>query len=98
MASYIAESKRWRQKTGKYSYNRQTTRTIGSTKSLLGSSMNTLKKLPLGNLDGHDKPKSEKKAKLLKQKTVVIGNGFNSEVDFTKQRKSSLLIGGTKDD
>ena len=49
MASYIAESKRWRQKAGKYSYNRKPIGgTFGSTKSLLGSSMNTLKKLPLG--------------------------------------------------
>ncbi len=70
MAFYIAESKKWRQKAGKYSYNRRPTGMFGSTKSLLGSSMNTLKKLPLGNLnDGHnnhEKMPAQKKSKIQK--------------------------------
>jgi hypothetical protein len=63
--------------------------------------MNTLKKLPLGSLnDGshhENKQNSQKKPKISKTKSTIV-NGFNQEVDFTKQRKSSLLIGGSKDD
>ena len=47
MASFLAESKRWRQKATKYTYNKRPFGSFSSSRSLLSgtSGMSTLKKL-----------------------------------------------------
>lgn len=100
MASFLAESKRWRQKAGKFPYRQSNGKTYSSSKSLIGGSLSTLKKLPLGSLsDGHNDSKTPlKKKSTLTSKKSSNNTGFQNEIDFAKQRKNSILIGGSKDD
>ena len=70
--------------------------------SMLGSSSNALKKLPLGNLSdmgSHGDSKTPlKKKTTMTSKKLTSNNGFSDNVDFSKQRKNSLLIGGSKEE
>ena len=71
---------------------------------MMGSSSSTLKKLPLSSLsssDGHSDsrtPIKKKNTMTMKKSGATNGAGFATDVDFSKQRKNSVLIGGTKDE
>jgi hypothetical protein len=75
-----------------------------SSKAMLGSSSSALKKLPLSGLNSSDShndsrtPIKKKNTMTSKKTSSANGGGFSSELDFSKQRKNSVLIGGTKDE
>ena len=77
---------------------------MSNSKAMMGSSSSTLKKLPLSSLnasDGHSDsrtPIKKKNTMTTKKSAATNGAGFASELDFSKQRKNSVLIGGTKDE
>ena len=97
MSNFMAESKRWRQKAGKYPYNRKPLGAYGGSKSIIMNGSGATKKLPTGSLiDSHtDKTPLKKKNTMTNKKT---NNGLATDLEFSKQRKNSLLIGGSKDD
>jgi hypothetical protein len=75
---------------------------MSNSKAMLGSSSSTLKKLPLSSLsssDGHSDSRTtiKKKNTMTSKKVSTNGGGFASELDFSKQRKNSVLIGGKED-
>tara|TARA_B110000285_G_C15122979_1_gene618372 strand:- start:502 stop:738 length:237 start_codon:yes stop_codon:yes gene_type:complete len=75
---------------------------MSNSKAMMGSSSSTLKKLPLSSLnstDGDRTPIKKKNTMTTKKASATNGgSGFSSELDFSKQRKNSVLIGGTKDE
>ena len=80
----LLESKRWRNKANKYQYNR---RPAGGMKSggnnTLGSSVSTLKKLPLSSMSGTDNH-LDSKTPIKKKNTLTsfkktTNNGFGTE-------------------
>ena len=101
-SSFYLDSKRWRQKGYKYSYGRRPIGNLGSSKALLGGGSSALKKLPLSSLtssEGHSDSKTPiKKKNTMNIKKTSGNNGFPSDIDLAKQRKNSVLIGGTKDE
>lgn len=96
----MAENKRWRQKLGgKYPYKRPLGGGL-SGKPLLGGSSTALKKQATQNMNNND---SDNKTPLKKKNTMNFkrsqnGNFPTDTIDFAKQRKNSLLIGGTRED
>ena len=68
----------------------------------MGSSSSTLKKLPLSNLsssEGYNDSRTPiKKKTTMTSKKLTSNNGFGENVDFSKQRKNSILIGGSKEE
>jgi hypothetical protein len=97
----FADSKRLRSKyTFKANYKRSGTMSSNKV-SMLGSSSSTLKKLPLSNLGGGesygDRTPIKKKATMTSKK-LTSNSGFSEGVDFSKQRKNSILIGGSKEE
>jgi hypothetical protein len=99
----FADSKRLRSKYNfKSNYKRPGGSMSSNKVSMLGGSSNTLKKLPLGNLSdmgSHGDSKTPlKKKTTMTSKKLTSNNGFSDNVDFSKQRKNSLLIGGSKEE
>lgn len=96
----FVDSKRLR---SKYVFKTNYKRPGGSMSSgkvnMIGSSSNTLKKLPLSNLnskeDGDSKTPIKKKQTMTSKK---LTSTFSEGVDFSKQRKNSILIGGSKEE
>jgi hypothetical protein len=99
----FADSKRLRSKyTFKSNYKRPGGSMSSNKVSMLGSSSNALKKLPLGSLSdigSHGDSKTPlKKKTTMTSKKLTSNNGFSDNVDFSKQRKNSILIGGSKEE
>jgi len=99
----MAESKRRRQITGgKYNNFKRPMANYTSSKVMINSqSTHSKLKIPLSNLNSggdNDNKTPIKKKNSMNIKKTSNNNGFSSEIDFSKQRKNSLLIGGTKDD
>lgn len=73
-----------------------------SGKGTLGSSVSTLKKLPLSSMsstDNHIDSKTPIKKKNTMNFKKTTNNGFGTEqLDFQKSRKMSVLIGGSKEE
>jgi hypothetical protein len=99
----FADSKRLRSKyTFKSNYKRPGGSMSSNKVGMLGGGSNTLKKLPLSSLndrggDGDSKTPLKKKSTMTSKK-LTSNNGFSENVDFTKQRKNSILIGGSKEE
>lgn len=100
--SNFLEQKRWRNKANKFQYPRRPMGGMNSSKNTLGSSVSTLKKLPLSSMsstDNHIDSKTPIKKKNTMNFKKTTNNGFGTEqLDFQKSRKMSVLIGGSKDD
>lgn len=99
----FADSKRLRSKyTFKSNYKRPGGSMSSNKISNLGSSSNTLKKLPLSGLSdlgSHGDGRTPlKKKTTMTSKKLTSNNGFSDNVDFSKQRKNSILIGGSKEE
>lgn len=103
-ATSFLETKKYRGKGGKYNYNR--TRPLGSLssgKSNISSGISGLKKIPLSKINdgepGHENSRTPlKKKNTMNYKRQITYTGSSNELDFSKQRKNSVLIGGSKDD
>lgn len=67
--------------------------------SMMGSSSNALKKLPLTNLSSTSEY-SDSKTPIKKKQTMSrkLTSTLSDGVDFSKQRKNSIQIGGSKED
>jgi hypothetical protein len=99
----FADSKRLRSKyTFKANYKRPGGSMSSNKVSMLGSSSSTLKKLPLSNLNSSesysDSKTPIKKKQTMNSKKLTSNSGFSEGVDFSKQRKNSILIGGSKEE
>ena len=97
MASFLAESKKWRQKATKYPHlNRRPLGGMSSSKASLNSGGSGKTPISKMNSDNNIGEKSTlKKTKTIKPKA----NHSNiSESDFSKNRKNSLIVGGSKDE
>ena len=85
----FADSKRLRSKyTFKSNYKRPGGSMSSNKVGMLGSSSNTLKKLPLGSLNdsgGHGDSKTPlKKKNTMTSKKLTSNNGFSDNVEFSK--------------
>lgn len=92
----MAENKRWRSKIGgNYKYKRPLGSKV-SDKPLLGSSgikrQGTLSSVN----DGDNKTPLKKKSTMSFKRSAT--NCFPNEIEFTKSRKNSLLIGNTREE
>jgi len=97
MASFLAESKKWRQKATKYPHlNRRPLGGMSGSKASLNSGGSGKTPISKMNSDNNIGEKSTlKKTKTIKPKA----NHSNiSESDFSKNRKNSLIVGGSKDE
>ena len=85
MANFLAESKRWRQKAGKYPYTRKPIGSFGISKTL-SSSTNMIKKMPINLTDGHtDKTPIKKKNTLTSKKSnngLIKFGGIANSIAF----------------
>lgn len=86
MANFL-ESKRWRNKANKYNYARRPGGNMISGKNALGSSVSTLKKLPLSSMSSTDNHLDSSKTPIKKKNTMnfkkTTNNGFGTEqLDF----------------
>jgi hypothetical protein len=96
----FVDSKRLRSKyTFKTNYKRPGGSMSSNKVSMMGSSSNALKKLPLSNLNSSEGENSKTpiKKKITMNNKKVSAN-LSDGVDFSKQRKNSVLIGGSKEE
>jgi len=96
MASFLAESKRWRKTGGKYNFNRKGPISSLSSGKQIQSSGAGLKRTVTQSL-ADEKVALKKKNTMIPKKNQTNG-GLGTEIDFAKQRKNSLLIGGSKEE
>ena len=81
MANFL-EQKRWRNKANKFQYARRPVAGMTSSKNTLGSSVSTLKKLPLSSMsstDNHIDSKTPIKKKNTMNFKKTTNNGFGTE-------------------
>ena len=83
----LLESKRWRNKANKYQYPRRPAGGANKGQNTLGSSVSTLKKLPLSSMSGNDNH-IDSKTPIKKKNTMTsfkktTNNGFGTDqLDF----------------